>query len=266
MLESRDVSYQVNGRTIIDHISVSLAPGRMNIIIGPNGAGKSTLLKLLTGELRPASGHVLLDGAELNTIGAQALAARRAVVAQSTHLSFPFSVIEVVLLGAMVPGFGEPTAGKRAAAYRALDDVGLSGFAERPYTQLSGGERQRVHMARALCQLSAGARDRTAPPILLLDEPTSNLDLMHQIKVLHEVRRRVGQGWIALAILHDLNLAATFADELILMAQGRVVASGSVDEVFRDDLLSEVYRCPVETNVSDKTGRRFVLPTIPQDL
>jgi len=266
MLESKDVSYQVKGRTIVDRISVALAPGRLSVIIGPNGAGKSTLLKLLTGELRPSSGHVLLDGAELNSFSAQALAARRAVVAQSTHLSFPFSVIEVVLLGAMVPGFGEPTAIKQAAAYRALDDVGLSGFADRLYTHLSGGERQRVHMARALCQLSTGARDRNAPPILLLDEPTSNLDLMHQIKVLHEVRRRVAQGWIALAILHDLNLAATFADTLILMSQGRVVASGAVEEVFRDDLLSAVYRCPVETNISEKTGRRFVLPTIPQSL
>lgn len=263
MLESKDVSYQVKGRTIVDRASVGLAPGRLSVIIGPNGAGKSTLLKLLTGELRATSGHVLLDGVELSSISPQALAARRAVVAQSTHLSFPFSVIEVVLLGAMVPGFVEPAAVKQAAAYRALDDVGLSGFADRLYTQLSGGERQRVHMARALCQLSAGARDRTAPPILLLDEPTSSLDLMHQVKVLNEVRRRVAQGWIALAILHDLNLAATFADTLILMSQGRVAASGTVEEVFRDDLLSAVYHCPVETSVSDKTGRPFVLPSVP---
>jgi iron complex transport system ATP-binding protein len=258
MLEARNVSYVIKGRAIVDGVSAALVPGRLSVIIGPNGAGKSTLLKLLTGELRASSGEVLLDGEELKHLSAQALAARRAVVPQSTRLSFPFSVIEVVLLGAVVPGFTQPAPAKEAAAYRALDDVGLSGFADRLYTELSGGERQRVHVARALCQLSTAPRRSDAPPILLLDEPTSNLDLMHQVKVLEEVRRRVAQGWIALAVLHDLNLASAFADTLILMSNGRVEASGRVDEVFRDDLLSAVYRCRVETNIMD--GRRFVLP------
>lgn len=263
MLECRNINYQIKGRTIVDGASLALAPGHLSVIIGPNGAGKSTLLKLLTGELKPSSGHILLDGVELGSITAASLAARRAVVSQSPHLSFPFSVIEVVLLGAMVPGFGQPSATKRAIAYRALDDVGLSGFEDRIYTQLSGGERQRVHVARALCQLSSGANDRETQPILLLDEPTSNLDLMHQVKVLDEVRRRVAQGWVALAVLHDLNLAAAFADSMILMSQGRVIATGHVDEVFRDDLLSEIYGCHVETNVLPETGRRFVLPSSP---
>ena len=260
MLECRNVSYCIKGRTIVDEASIALVPGCLSVIIGPNGAGKSTLLKLLTGELKPSSGDVLLDGVELGSISAASLAARRAVVAQSTQLSFPFSVIEVVLLGATVPGFGQPSAVKVVAAYRALEDVGLSGFADRIYTQLSGGERQRVHVARALCQLSSGENNRTAPPILLLDEPTSNLDLMHQVKVLNEVRRRVAQGWMALAVLHDLNLAAAFADRIILMSQGRITSTGNVDEVFRDDVLSEVYGCPVETNVMPETGRRFILP------
>lgn len=260
MLECRNVSYDIKGRTIVEEVNVALAPGRLNVVIGPNGAGKSTLLKLLTGELKPSFGQILLDGVELGSISAASLAARRAVVAQSTHLSFPFSVIEVVLLGATVPGFGQPSAVRLVAAYRALEDVGLSGFEDRIYTQLSGGERQWVHVARALCQLSSAENNRTEAPILLLDEPTSNLDLMHQVKVLNEVRRRVAQGWVALAVLHDLNLAAAFADTMILMSQGRITAAGNTDEVFRDDLLSAVYRCPVTTNVVGKTGQRFVLP------
>ena len=260
MLETRNVSYRVRGRNIVDGVSVALKPGRLSVIIGPNGAGKSTLVKLLTGEVKPSAGDVLLDGKALASFSAQALAARRAVVPQSTHLSFPFTVIEVVLLGAMVPGFGGPAPAKRAAAYRALDDVGLYGFAERLYTELSGGERQRVHVARALCQLATAPRDGNAQPILLLDEPTSNLDLMHQVKVLNEVKRRVAQGWTGLAVLHDLNLASAFADTLVLMSEGHVEAAGSVDDVFRDELLSAVYRCPVETNVMAETGRRFVLP------
>src|SRR5690606_9617106 len=132
------------------------------------------------------------------------------------------SVIAVVLLAATVPGFGQPSAVRLVAAYSALEDVGLSGFEDRIYTQLSGGERQRLHVARALCQLSSAENNRTEAPILLLDEPTPNLDLMHQVKVLNEVRRRVAQGWVALAVLHDLNLAAAFADTMILMSQGRI--------------------------------------------
>jgi iron complex transport system ATP-binding protein len=169
-------------------------------------------------------------------------------------------VREVVLLGATVPGFVTPRREVEAAASEALAAIGLSGFAQRLFTQLSGGERQRVHIARALLQLAAadgGARRQ--PSALLLDEPTANLDLAHQVTVLGEARRQARNGHAVLVILHDLNLAATYADEMVIMSRGRIAAQGKAVEVMRNALLSEVYGCAVRTNELPRNGIPFVL-------
>jgi iron complex transport system ATP-binding protein len=208
---------------------------------------------------------VRIDGRDLKSVAPVELARRRAVVAQSTALSFPFTVLEVVLLGATVPGFARVEPGTLAFADDTLRTVGLTGFEQRLFTELSGGERQRVHFARALCQL-ATAKPRTGETAaLLLDEPTSSLDLA----VLGETRRQAARGLAVLAILHDLNLAAAYADEIVLMSRGRIRASGGPAQVLRDDLLSEVYGCPVRTNATPAAGVPFVIPqagmqTMPQ--
>ncbi|ODA68196.1 Hemin import ATP-binding protein HmuV [Methyloligella halotolerans] len=226
MLEARHATFEVAGKRLVDEADLTLAPGRVISIVGPNGAGKSTLLKLLCGELRPTEGAILLEGRDLQAVPAGELARRRAVVSQSTVLSFPFTVLEVALLGASVPGFGMRDEQMVALAANSIEAVGLKGFEERLYTELSGGERQRVHIARALCQLEAPERSPDEPAAFLLDEPTASLDFSHQSIVLGEARRQAGLGRAVLVILHDLNLAAAYADEIVLMHRGRVRARG----------------------------------------
>jgi len=262
MLEACSVTYEVNGRRLVACTDIALRPGKVVVLVGPNGAGKSTLLRMLSGEIQPTSGAVRLDGCDLKRYAPAELASRRAVVPQSTALSFPFTVIEVVMLGVTVPGFETMDARALIAAHRSIDAVGLAGLAGRFYTQLSGGERQRVHVARALCQLETAHAPTGATTSLLLDEPTANLDYAHQASVLSQARRQADSGRAVLAVLHDLNLAAVYADEIVVMSEGGVVAAGRAVDVLRDDLLTAVYGCPVRTNVTPADGTPFVLPCV----
>lgn len=260
MLVAQAATFKVNGRALVDSVDLALKPGALLVLVGPNGAGKSTLLRLLSGELSPTSGAIHLDDRKLGDYSAPELSRRRAVVSQGTPLSFPFSVREVVLLGASVPGFAAPPARVQQIAGECIASVGLQGLGDRLFTKLSGGERQRVHIARALLQLRVADFPQQQRTVLLLDEPTANLDLAHQSSVLNEARREARAGRAVLAILHDLNLAAAYADEIVLLSRGRVAAQGSAGEVMRDGLLSEVYGCPVRTNVTPRGGVPFVLP------
>jgi iron complex transport system ATP-binding protein len=260
MLQAHGATYELKRCRLVDGIDLQLPRGRLVALVGPNGAGKSTLLKLFAGEIAPTAGAMTIDGDEISRVATGELARRRAVVPQSTALAFPFTVLEVVLMGASVPGFdiAEPRA--VATALDAIEAVGLAGFEQRLFTQLSGGERQRTVIARALCQLATACRPGAATTALLLDEPTASLDLAHQGIVLGEARRQAGLGRAVLIVLHDLNLAAAYADHIVLMSAGRIAASGPASEVLRDGLLSEVYGCPVRTNAAPGDGRPFVLP------
>jgi iron complex transport system ATP-binding protein len=260
VLKAEQATYEINGQRLVADVTLALPAGRVVALVGPNGAGKSTLLRLFAGEIRPSAGAITIDGRALHSTSAAELARRRAVVPQSTALSFPFTVLEVVLLGSSVPGFGVDDKRTMSAALRAIRTVGLETFAQRLFTQLSGGERQRVHIARALCQLATARRGPGEASALLLDEPTASLDLSHQGIVLEEARRQARAGRAVLAILHDLNLAAAFADEIVVMSRGRIAAAGGPAQVFRDDLLSEVYGCRVRTNVTPPGGGPFVRP------
>jgi iron complex transport system ATP-binding protein len=262
MLEASRATYAINGKRLVHDVDLALRPGKVVAVVGPNGAGKSTLLRLLAGEIAPTAGSIRIDGRELKSVLPGELARRRAVVAQSTALSFPFTVLEVVLLGATVPGFvpAEPRA--LAIAGDTLRTVGLSGFEQRLFTDLSGGERQRVHIARALCQLETAKLRPGETAALLLDEPTANLDLSYQGAVLGEARCQAGRGLAVLAILHDLNLAAAYADEIVLMSRGRIVVAGAPSKVLREDLLSEVYGCIVRMDTLPGFGHPIVLPPV----
>ena len=260
MLEVHGITVERSGRKLLDNVSVAIPPERVTAIVGPNGAGKSTLIKVLAGEIVPTHGEVLLDGRNLKSFRAAELAARRAIVPQSTFLSFPFSVIEVVKLGASVPGFDQNPEHSARIAEDALSDVGLTDFRDRLYSQLSGGERQRVHVARALCQLNAGLRRQGQTAVLLLDEPTSSLDLSHQSLVLGEARSQADEGRAVAVVLHDLNLAAAWADEIVLLSSGGIAAQGQPSEIFRDDLLSAVFGCPIRANVPPPAGTPYMLP------
>ncbi len=209
---------------------------------------------------RPRPAQSNSTGAISPAIRPPSLHGRRAVVSQTTALSFPFSVREVVLLGATVPGFAAPSARVEHIAAECIAAVGLDGLRDRLFTQLSGGERQRAHIARAMLQLRVAAFPEPGATVLLLDEPTANLDFAHQAIVLREARQQARSGRAVLAILHDLNLAAAFADEIVLLSRGRIAGRGKAVEVMRDDLLSAVYGCAVRTNVTPRNGAPFVLP------
>jgi iron complex transport system ATP-binding protein len=260
MLEARRLSYTVDQHPLLAEVDLMVRPGRVTVLIGPNGAGKSTLLRALAGELPATSGSVLLDGRNIATFAAAELARRRAVVAQTSTLAFPFTVLEVAMLGVTVPGFAVSTSAAQAAAREALGALGLSAIADRLYVHLSGGERQRVHLARALCQLMTAAVEPGEASCFLLDEPTASLDLAHQTYALRTIRQQAELGRAVLVVIHDLNLAAAMADHLVLLVAGRVAAAGTAREVLTDRHLSSAYGCEVRTSVAPPADTPFVLP------
>lgn len=236
MISTRGVTVTRSGRRLLDDVSVNLTPGTFSVIIGPNGAGKSTLMKVLSGEMRADAGHVAYGSIDVNLFKPAQLARLRAVLPQSTVLSFPFTALEIVRMGAVAQGSLRPEEQARAA----LAKVGLSGFEGRAYNMLSGGEQQRVQFARALAQVPSAVENGEARA-LLLDEPTSSLDLGHQISVLETARDFAMGGGTALAVLHDLNLAAEFADQLIVMHRGKITACGSARDTINDETIARVY-------------------------
>lgn len=261
MLEARHVTFKVGKKSLIHDIDFRAAPGEILAILGPNGAGKSTLLKVLAGETSPSSGFVLLDGERISQMGAALLAERRAVVPQNTQLAFPFTVREVVGLGRSVPGFARDPNEQDSVVSEAIRRADLTDLADRTYTTLSGGERQRVHLARALCQLHA-APSSPGTRILLLDEPTASLDLAHQILILDEARRVAASQTVVIVVLHDLNLASSYADHVVLMSDGRITESGPPRRVLTDALLSDVFDCEVKVSVPPQPDVPYVLPQL----
>ncbi|MGV8938598.1 MAG: heme ABC transporter ATP-binding protein [Allorhizobium sp.] len=236
MIRARNIAFVRSGRTIIAPTDITIDAGRLTVIVGPNGAGKSTLMKLLCGEISASEGLISYGGRDIRALSAGELAQRRAVLPQTTTLSFPFTVLEVVRMGAVANGSLMPT----QAARDALAKIGLEEFEARQYRKLSGGEQQRVQFARALAQVP-DAISNGQPRALFLDEPTASLDLRHQIAVLETARGFARDGGAVLAILHDLNLAAEFADHLLIMADGRVVSSGPPQQTIQEDVIARVY-------------------------
>ncbi len=251
MYRADNIRLSIGGKKILDGASVSLMPGKVIAIVGPNGAGKSTLLKVLSGEGRRAEGEVTLDGLNIREWDAKALAARRAVLPQSVVVAFPFLAREIVELG--LPQRVARAEGVRLIE-RAFAEVDMTSFAEQTYDTLSGGERQRIQLARVLVQLWANG----GKGYLLLDEPTSSLDLPHQLATLRIARAHAAGGGGVLAILHDINLAVMAADEIVAMKEGRVIASGPSAEIVTDGLIRDLYN--VEARIRGVPEGPFLLP------
>jgi len=236
MILAEKITVTRAGRKLLDNVAIDLRAGLFTVVIGPNGAGKSTLMKVLSGEMQPDSGSVSYFGTEVGSCKPADLARQRAVLPQAVQLSFPFTALEIVRMGAVAQGSRNPT----EQARQALSRVGLRGFESRPYSSLSGGEQQRVQFARALAQVPAAVVD-DVPRALFLDEPTASLDLGHQISVLEVARDFAAAGGIVLAILHDLNLAAEFADHLVVLHGGKVVSQGACADTVSDETIGSVY-------------------------
>ena len=254
VLVANGVTAGYGARVALRECAFAVSAGEIVAIVGPNGAGKSTLLRVLAGLLRPRAGAVALDGLDLRSISRSALARRIAVVPQLFDTLFPFTVREVVALGrtARLGSFGRASAGDVAAVDRAIADLELESLATRRIDRLSGGERQRAALAMALAQES---------DVLLLDEPTVHLDPAHQIATLDRIGGLAERRGLAVcAVLHDLNLASTFATRIAAMADGRIVRDGSPRDVLSAELVRAIFGEGLE--VVGRDGHPAVLPRV----
>ncbi|WP_298666355.1 heme ABC transporter ATP-binding protein [uncultured Methanofollis sp.] len=252
MLRAEDLDVGYGDTKVLESVSLAVNEGSFIGILGPNGCGKTTLLRTLSRILRPEEGTVSLDGREIADYSVRDLATRLGVVPQETGVPFAFTVREIVLMGRH-PYLGPLSSLKEedyAICRRAMEQTSTVHLADRLITEISGGERQRVLIARALAQ---------QPKVLLLDEPTSHLDISHQIEVLSIIRGLTPRVTV-IGVFHDLNLAACFCDRIVLMEKGRVVAAGAPEEVLTAGAINQVFGVGMMVRTHPLTGRPYLVP------
>jgi ABC-type cobalamin/Fe3+-siderophores transport system ATPase subunit len=258
MLTARDVSFSyARGRAanrVLDGVSLDVERGTIAGLLGPNGSGKTTLLRLLAGIVAPASGTIAIDGRPLHEYARRELARRVAVVPQETHTTFDFSVIDMVLMGryAHLGPFELEGVADQATARQALAATGTSALESRTFGSLSGGEKQRVVIAGALAQAS---------DLLLLDEPTASLDLAYQFEIAALLRRlNAERGTTMVVSTHDLNLAASVCDRIILLKHGRVLAQGPTRDILTAESIRQLYEVEADVQFHPRAGHVTVVP------
>ncbi len=259
MLRAENIEVRLGRTRALNGVSLTVAPGEVVAVLGPNGSGKSTLMRVMSGELTPRQGQVLQDDRPLGAWPRRALAAHRAVLPQSTAISFPFRALQVVLLGRSPHAGTSSHADDLEIATQAMRETEVTHLADRVYPSLSGGEQQRVQMARVLAQIwPAGASESNR--FLLLDEPTSSLDIAHQHSALATARRFAARGMGVVVILHDLNLAAIYADRLCVLEAGCLVHDGPPEQVLTPDVVKSVFDLSVTQTRHPTRGWLQLLP------
>jgi iron complex transport system ATP-binding protein len=254
-LETSSLGVRIGAKALLEGVSLKIAPGESVALVGPNGAGKSTLLRAMSGEIGASDGAVSVKGRPPRSYAPPVLALHRAVLSQHVTVAFPFSVAEVVRMGA---------GARRGPAVdvlvdRALGEVDMGNMHDRIIGTLSGGEQQRAHLARVLVQLACGEAEH-GPGILMLDEPTASLDLCHQLDLLTIVRRRGERGTTVITIMHDLNLAAMFAGRIVVLKGGKLAGDGPPAKIINDDTLERVFGVVGAVGRVPPDGKPFVLP------
>ena len=251
MLQATNVTFRVGDKALISEVSLQFRPAQLHLIIGPNGAGKSTLIKVLARLLRPQTGTIEYEARDVQAASEADLAKRRAVLSQAVEVAFPLSVREVVMMGRYPHFGGRPGPSDEKIVDDLMQFFDVDEFRERDYQTLSGGERQRVNFARVLAQLWRPTPESPAPNgssakpacrFLFLDEPLTFLDIRHQIDFMKKVRSFTdAPDVVTVGVVHDLNLASRFADQLVLMNHGRIVAVGSAVEVLTQENIRKVF-------------------------
>jgi iron complex transport system ATP-binding protein len=248
-VEATGVRFRYRDEWVISGVDLAVRRDESIAVIGPNGSGKSTLLKLLAGIIAPGEGRVTVEGVPIKNLGRRALSRRMALVSQEASGQFPFTVADVVLMGRApyLSGFQMEREGDHELARKAMETTDITDLADRPIGMLSGGERQRAFIARALCQDT---------PILLLDEPTAFLDIAHQVSLLSLIRRlHTHHHKTIVSVTHDINLAASFFDRIVILSAGRVKADGRPADVITEKIIQEVYGTPVLIDTNPVTSR-----------
>ena len=254
--ENLSVRYPGTRTLALDRVTLEVPAGSLTAVLGPNGSGKSTLLRALLGVVAPSTGQATVDGTDARAWNRRKLARLVGVVPQSEAVAFPVTVRELVAMG-RYPHQGPLRAERprdREAIRRALERCDVADLAARHVTTLSGGELQRVRIARALAQ---------EPRVLALDEPTASLDISHKMTIVGLLRRWADRGMTVLLITHQLNLAARFADEIVLLHRSRVAAQGPPRKVLREDVMENVYRWPLRVDSDPVVGAPRVVALDP---
>jgi iron complex transport system ATP-binding protein len=240
MLEATNISYAHRRFTILEGINVQVNHGELLVIVGPNGAGKSTLLSVLANEMGKDSHTIIFKKKEFKKWDDRDLAQNKAKFSQSNSPDIPLSVEDVVMMGRYPYFNATPHQTDKNAVQAAMQETDVAALATRDYNSLSGGEKQRVHLARVLAQLDNNVEHK----LVFLDEPLNNLDVLHQHRILHTIKKFTQRGNTAVMVLHDLNLAAQFADTVMLLKKGRIVAHDVPGAVFTRETISRVYNFP----------------------
>jgi iron complex transport system ATP-binding protein len=254
MIAVSDLSVRLNGQLILNQVSLTARPGEVTALLGPNGSGKTTLLMSLSAQITPQEGQIVIDDQPLDELKIRDLAQVLAIVPQEHHPVFPYTVREVMLLGRLsrVGFWSQPGREDRRAVAEIIDLLGIKHLADKPYTRISGGERQLALLGRCLAQ---------EPQVLLLDEPTNHLDFRNQVMILQLIGNLAHrQGLTVLLTLHDPNLALVFADHVILLAAGRIVAQGRPAEVIGPETMAHLYG--LEVGLVCQGDQRLLYPKL----
>ena len=251
-IEVSSVSYLKNKKLILDEISFGIELGEILCILGPNGSGKSTLLNLISGNLSPTKGDIYIEGQNIKNISIEERAFIRSVMSQSQAIVFDFTVREIVEMGWLQRGLINFSQNFEEAFSRAINDAAIGDLIDKKFNILSGGEQRRVHFARTLLQ-SWRPSNSVEPKYLLLDEPTANLDIKHEQRLMKIVKKKAEDGIGVIVILHDINLAAKYSDKILILDSGIMKNFGKTFDVLNKEILEEVYDLPIE--ISDNPFR-----------
>tara|TARA_B100001115_G_scaffold62197_1_gene46134 strand:+ start:39 stop:812 length:774 start_codon:yes stop_codon:yes gene_type:complete len=244
-IRADSINIELNNRTILKDVSLNINQGEIISVIGPNGAGKSTLLKSLAGDIKPSEGNIYYDQKNIMAIDIQERAFTRSVMSQLQQVAFDFSVKEIIEMGWVDRGESAYADEFENAVMEVVSKCGVIDLIDRNFNTLSGGEQRRIHFARTLLQLWRPS-DSSDPKYLLLDEPTANLDLTYEVKLLNIVKDVSREGAGVMLVLHDLNLAAKFSDKIVLINDGSIVKIGDPKEVLEANILSSVYNIDIK--------------------
>lgn len=257
MIRVENITVKAADKFLLDDVTATFDPGMLHLVIGPNGAGKSTLVKVLTQQVKPASGKVFYEGEAVDTKDLVRLAKKRAVLSQNTELAFPLKVWDVVMLGRYPHFEVNPRNRDITACAEAMDYFNVSGFAEREYNSLSGGEKQRVHFARVLSQIWYSAEGETR--YLFLDEPLTYLDIQYQFMFMKKLKELlIKPDLVIVGVIHDLNLASRFGDRIYLMNSGKIIAEGAPPAVLTRENISGCYGLDSILIEDDSTHSRYI--------